>query len=245
MRAPRIKLSKLSSAVRWFALRVAWCSPRRQSEVGDLESLDSHLASFNAPCVAARRSVSPLFHLVSRLYINLPHTQSPHHTIHTLFRCVLTTLMTILPTTTLCKALSSAAAEKLGTSMASTIKPQDRELFTAGSNAMADAIREAKEQLTKRKAEVGEAAALSKLDASIRSEAAGVEARGILTARPKLWLLDRDGCLNEDVGAPGVVRSDDLRLISRLCGCGPPPAALCQGRHHNQSVCARQGPAQC
>ena len=115
-------------------------------------------------------------------------------------------------------SLMRAAAEKLGTSMASTIKDQDRELFTAGSNAMADAIREAKEQLTKRKAEVGEAAALSELDASIRSEAAGVEARGILKARPKLWLLDRDGCLNEDVGAPGVVRSDDLRLIPGSAG---------------------------
>jgi len=36
--------------------------------------------------------------------------------------------------------------------------------------------------------------------------------------QPKLWLLDRDGCINQDVGAPGVVRVDDLALIPGSAG---------------------------
>ena len=40
----------------------------------------------------------------------------------------------------------------------------------------------------------------------------------VLLTRPKLWLLDRDGCLNIDVGAPGVVRLDQLQLLPGSAG---------------------------
>ncbi|EOD12243.1 hypothetical protein EMIHUDRAFT_247557 [Emiliania huxleyi CCMP1516] len=39
-----------------------------------------------------------------------------------------------------------------------------------------------------------------------------------LAVRPKLWLLDRDGCINADVGSPGVVRREDLHLIPGSAG---------------------------
>ena len=39
-----------------------------------------------------------------------------------------------------------------------------------------------------------------------------------LTIKPKLWLLDRDGVINADVGAPGVIRRDDLSLIPGSAG---------------------------
>ena len=41
---------------------------------------------------------------------------------------------------------------------------------------------------------------------------------GLPPTRPMLWLLDRDGCINEDVGAPGVVSIGDLRLIPGSAG---------------------------
>ena len=98
------------------------------------------------------------------------------------------------------------------------VSDEDNEEVRRALEARADALRQAKERLAERKAAVGAEAALSELDASIRGEAAGVAARGILSARPKLWLLDRDGCINEDVGAPGVVCASDLRLIPGAAG---------------------------
>jgi len=39
-----------------------------------------------------------------------------------------------------------------------------------------------------------------------------------LSVRPKLWLLDRDGCINHDVGAPGVICQENLLLIPGSAG---------------------------
>ena len=49
-------------------------------------------------------------------------------------------------------------------------------------------------------------------------ECSCVAAMRLATRRPKLWLLDRDGCINRDVGAPGVVRAQDLELIPGAAG---------------------------
>lgn len=114
--------------------------------------------------------------------------------------------------------LKKAAAEKLGASVESNLRPEDLSRLNAGSQSMVDALRQAKEKLQARKAEVGEEAALAELDASIRSDGRAATARALLKARPRLWLLDRDGCINEDVGAPGVVRVADLRLLPGSAG---------------------------
>ena len=115
-------------------------------------------------------------------------------------------------------ALKKAAAQKLGVSMEDAMKPEDVARYRAGASAMEKALREAKERLAVRKSEVGEEAALEELDAYIRG-AGREEAPPVgLTVRPKLFLLDRDGCLNQDVGAPGVVRVADLRLIPGSAG---------------------------
>lgn len=66
--------------------------------------------------------------------------------------------------------LKKAVVGKLGSDLVSSMKPEDRQAYEAGSNAMADAIREAKEQLAARKAEIGADAALAELDESIRKE---------------------------------------------------------------------------
>ena len=60
------------------------------------------------------------------------------------------------------------------------------------------------------------------LQASIRATEAEAEVRAaasaLLRGRPRLWLLDRDGVINEDVGAPGVIRAEELRLIPGSAG---------------------------
>ena len=64
--------------------------------------------------------------------------------------------------------LKKVASEKMGTDLASAMRPDDAARYRAGSNAMADAIREAREKLERRKKEIGDEAALAELDASIR-----------------------------------------------------------------------------
>lgn len=115
-------------------------------------------------------------------------------------------------------SLKRAAVKNLGTSIESAMVPEDLAWYRAGSNSMAAALQEAKERLTKRKAEVGGEAALRELDRSIRDTEARAAARPLLKARPRLWLLDRDGCINEDIGAPGVLHTADLRLIPGSAG---------------------------
>ena len=114
-------------------------------------------------------------------------------------------------------SLRRAAAAKLGAPLESAMPAEDVAWSRTGESAMVRALREAKEQLAQRKAAVGEDAALAELDASIRSDGRAA-ASPLLRARPKLWLLDRDGCINEDVGAPGVLRTDALRLIPGAAG---------------------------
>ena len=104
-----------------------------------------------------------------------------------------------------------AAAEQLGESLESVTRPNDLAWSRAGADAMVDALREAKQQLEARKAEIGEKRALAELRASICADDRA-PVHPVLKA-PKLWLLDRDGCINEDVGAPGVLSTADLRLI--------------------------------
>lgn len=112
-------------------------------------------------------------------------------------------------------SLKRAAAHKLGTNIEEAMRPEDLAWYRAGANSMAAALQEAKEQLAERKAVIGEEAAVAELEANAR---AGALEHPLLKARPKLWLLDRDGCINEDVGAPGVTRADDLRLIPGSAG---------------------------
>jgi hypothetical protein len=64
--------------------------------------------------------------------------------------------------------LKKAAASRLGASLESMMRPEDRQETDRASSSMADAIRQAKEHLAKRKGEIGEEAALAELDASIR-----------------------------------------------------------------------------
>ena len=67
--------------------------------------------------------------------------------------------------------LKQAVSSKLGSGdLADAMKPEDKKRYIAGSNAMADAIREAKEKLARRKDEIGEDAALAELDDSIKSK---------------------------------------------------------------------------
>ena len=113
--------------------------------------------------------------------------------------------------------LKRAAAQSLGASIEESMKPADLEWAQRGSATMVEALRAAKERLATRKAQVGEAAALAELDASIRGQSPPPPPP-LLTRRPKLWLLDRDGCINEDVGAPGVLRADELSLIPGSAG---------------------------
>ena len=115
-------------------------------------------------------------------------------------------------------ALRKAAAEKLGASIESAMKPDDVAWYQAGSNTMVAALLEAKEQLARRKTEVGEEAALAELEATVRGADARAKARSLLKARPVLWLLDRDGVINADVGAPGVISAADLHLIPGSAG---------------------------
>ena len=93
------------------------------------------------------------------------------------------------------------------------MKPSDLASYRADSDEMAAALLEAEQRLAERKAAVGDEAALAELEASIRGTEARAAARALLKARPALWLLDRDGCINEDIGSPGVVRAADLRPI--------------------------------
>jgi D-glycero-D-manno-heptose 1,7-bisphosphate phosphatase len=116
------------------------------------------------------------------------------------------------------KALKQAAAEKFGASMESAMKNEDYERYKAVSSAMEMAIQDAKERFVQRKAEIGAEAALEELEAPMRTNGRDAASPPIMKTRPKLWLLDRDGCLNEDVGAPGVVCASDLRLIPGSAG---------------------------
>jgi len=112
---------------------------------------------------------------------------------------------------TLQSSLRRAAADKLGASIESMMKPEDLAWYQAGGASMAAALQEAREKLVRRKAEIGEEAALAELEIAARASEAALP--NLLKARPVVWLLDRDGCINEDVGPPGVVRTEDLRLI--------------------------------
>ena len=118
--------------------------------------------------------------------------------------------------------LKRAASEKLGASLESAIKPEDRSLYASGPTSMANALQEAKKRLEERKAAIGEDQALAELDAAIRTEGRAAEGRAaaspLLKARPKLFLLDRDGVINADVGAPGVTRVEDLAIIPGSAG---------------------------
>ena len=98
------------------------------------------------------------------------------------------------------------------------MKPEDVAWSRSGASAMEAAIQAGKQQLAKRKTEIGDEAAVAELEASIRAGEARTTASALLKARPKLWLLDRDGCINEDVGSPGVVCAADLRLIPGSAG---------------------------
>ena len=143
--------------------------------------------------------------------------------------CAFLTLPLKKPSTVRCTALSMcsggelqeelkrAAAQSLGASIEESMKPADLEWAQRGSATMVEALRAAKERLATRKAQVGEAAALAELDASIRGQSPPPPPP-LLTRRPKLWLVDRDGCINEDVGAPGVLRADELSLIPGSAG---------------------------
>ena len=66
--------------------------------------------------------------------------------------------------------LKRAASSQLGQSLDEAMPEADRQWYRAGASAMQDALREAREQLEARKAEVGEEAALAELDASIRAK---------------------------------------------------------------------------
>lgn len=115
-------------------------------------------------------------------------------------------------------ALKKAAAQKLGRPLEAAVSAEDVLVYQTKAKTFADAMRESKENLARRKEEIGEAAALEELDDAIRAEGRAASKPNVLKARPKLWLLDRDGCINEDVGAPGVVRTDDLRIIPGSAG---------------------------
>jgi D-glycero-D-manno-heptose 1,7-bisphosphate phosphatase len=115
-------------------------------------------------------------------------------------------------------SLKRAAAEKLGASLEDSMKEEDFVRFQSGARTMETALREAKERLAARKLEIGEEAALNELDDFIRAGGRAAASPTTLTVRPKLVLLDRDGCINEDVGAPGVLRATDLRLIPGAAG---------------------------
>ena len=69
---------------------------------------------------------------------------------------------------------------------------------------------------------MGDEAALAELQASIRAADAEAEARAaasaLLRGRPRLWLVGRDGVINEEVGAPGVLEAEELRLIPGSAG---------------------------
>ena len=60
--------------------------------------------------------------------------------------------------------LKRAASSRLGQSLDSLVRPEDLEASTASAEKMANALREAREQLERRKAEVGEEAALKEID---------------------------------------------------------------------------------
>ena len=119
-------------------------------------------------------------------------------------------------------SLKRAAAAKLGASIESMMPLADRAWSSAGSSKMAAALQEGRERLAERKAEVGDEAALAELQVSIRAADAEAEARAaasaLLRGRPRLWLVGRDGVINEEVGAPGVLEAEELRLIPGSAG---------------------------
>ena len=69
---------------------------------------------------------------------------------------------------------------------------------------------------------MGDEAALAELQASIRAADAEAEARAaasaLLRGRPRLWLVGQDGIISEEVGAPGVLEAEELRLIPGSAG---------------------------
>ena len=113
--------------------------------------------------------------------------------------------------------LKKAAAQTLGASLEAYMRPEDLVWSDTGSKTMAEALRAAKQQFDDCASALGRDAALNELDASIRSGGQQTS-RIALRAKPRLWLLDRDGCINEDVGRPGVLRSSDVRLIRGSAG---------------------------
>ena len=119
-------------------------------------------------------------------------------------------------------SLKRAATAKLGASIESMMPLADRAWSSAGSSKMAAALQEGRERLAERKAEVGDEAALAELQASIRAADAEAEARAaasaLLRGRPRLWLVGRDGVISEEVGAPGVLEAEELRLIPGSAG---------------------------
>ena len=67
------------------------------------------------------------------------------------------------------KDLKRAAAQKLGANLQDLQSPEDLSTSQAGANSFAEALAAKKSELEKRKAEIGEEAALAELDASIRN----------------------------------------------------------------------------
>lgn len=72
--------------------------------------------------------------------------------------------------------LKKAAAARLGASLEQSMRPDDAEAYRTASNSMAAAIRKAKDNFDKRKAELGTEAALAELDEQIRGRDTGSRA---------------------------------------------------------------------